>query len=277
MYNQPFLQIDPIWYQNFINNKEIFQRFKQENDFKLENKESSPVQIEGSKALVSIKGPVFYRPNAFIKEFFDVADTAELIEIVRNLRENDKIKSVLFDIDSPGGETTKLNALADEVFELSKSKQTIALNSGTMASAAYRIGSQCSYIYQDDKYNMTGSIGTYVTLIDSSQAFEKEGLQVVHLSTGDLKGLPQSGIEIDKKQQEYIQSIVNTLQAGFNSEIERMRQDVDLSDGSEARSGKAFMLEDSIKLGLVDGMKSASEIFQMMDAQEKVRSIRSRI
>ena len=127
------------------------------------------LQKEGNRAMISINGPMMFNPGMFEKLIFGATSTQELMAAVQDVSQDSAIDQVLFDINSPGGEAHQMHVLAEQVKSLSGMKQTVALNTGMMASAAFFVGSQANKVFSTDKFNETGSIGT-VTVLGSSSS-----------------------------------------------------------------------------------------------------------
>ena len=235
---------------------------------------SNVLQKAGSRAMINIEGPIAFNPSMIERLFFGATSTQDIMQAVADVAKDSKIKSVVFKVNSGGGEAHKMHVLADMIHGLSQQKATATLNTGMMASAAYYAGSQTGKIFLDDKMNQTGSIGTAVMLHDTKGLAEKEGIKVIPVTTGPLKALPASGVEISEDLIQYVQERVNELQEGFSDAVMRVRPNADMSDGAEARTGKTFSFQKANDLGLVDGIKSLDEVFSMLEAGNKLAKMR---
>jgi ClpP class serine protease len=239
---------------------------------------SAPIlQKEGNRAMISINGPMMFNPGLFEQVVFGAASTQEIMAAVQDVSQDSKIDSVLFKINSPGGEARQMHILADQVKSLSSVKQTAALNTGMMASAAYYVGSQAGKVFSSDKFNETGSIGTVTVMADQSEAAKMAGIKVIKIATGPLKGAGMTGTAITADMVESVQAKVNQLQEGFSNAVERARPNADMQDGSEARSGQSFFQADAERLGLIDGIKSMEEVFTYLSQGSQAAKLRRSI
>ena len=278
MFNTPFLMVDHFHLNCLLQKNKAYTSMNiEQKDIEGALNMAPLLQKDGSRAMISVDGLMMFNPSVLDKIFMSAVSTSDIIQAIGDVHNDSKIKSVVFNMNTPGGEATKLNVVSQMIYELSKTKETAAVNTGVMASAGYRMASQCNHIFCDDRMNRTGSIGTYAQIVDSSKAFEKKGLEVVHVATGPYKGLPAQGVPISADMKDYIMEMAQEMQQGFDDEIARKRQNVDLSEGSEVKSGKAFNFDKAHKLGLVDGIKSISEAFEMIEAKQSIRSIRARL
>jgi ClpP class serine protease len=239
---------------------------------------SAPVlQKEGKRAMISINGPMMFNPGLFEQVVFGAASTQEIMAAVQDVSQDSNIESVLFQINSPGGEARQMHVLADQVKNLSSIKQTASLNTGMMASAAYYVGSQAGKVFSSDKFNETGSIGTVTVMADQSEAAKMAGIKVIKIATGPLKGAGMTGTAITADMVASVQAKVDQLQEGFSNAVERSRPNADMQDGSEARSGQSFFQADAERLGLSDGIKSMEEVFSFLDQGSQAARLRRTI
>ncbi len=235
------------------------------------------LQKTENRAMISINGPMMFNPGMFERIVFSAVSTQEVMAAVQDVSQDSAIDQVLFDINSPGGEATQMHILAGQVKALSGMKQTAALNTGMMASAAYYVGSQAGKVFSTDKFNETGSIGTVTVMADQSEAAKMAGIKVIKIATGPLKGAGMAGTVITADMVEAVQNKVNQIQEGFSAAVERGRPNADMADGSEARSGQSFFQADAERLGLSDGIKSLQQAFDFLDQGARANNLRRSI
>lgn len=275
MFNTPFLMIDSFSFHLISEKMKYLDKVTiQAEDMQRIDSMSQVLQKDGSRAMITIEGPIAYEASMIDKLLFGATSTKDIMNAVQEVAKDSKVKSVVFNVNSGGGEAHKMHILADMIYELSKVKACATINTGMMASAAYYAGSQTGRIYADDKMNQTGSIGTALMLHDTKGMADQAGVKVIPITTGPLKALPAQGVEISEDLIEYAQSRVNELQEGFSQAVMRVRPDADMEDGSEARTGKTFSVNHAGELGLIDGVKSIEEVFNMLEAGNKFRLLR---
>ena len=275
MFNTPFLMIDNFSFYTLSEKMKLSENVKITAE-ELNNIDpmSNVLQKSGSRAMINIEGPIVYNPSMIERLLFGATSTQDIMQAVADVAQDNKIKSVVYNVNSGGGEAHKMHVVADMIQALSQSKACATINTGMMASAAYYMGSQTGKIYTDDKMNQTGSIGTAVMLHDTKGMAEQAGVKVIPITTGPLKALPAQGVEISDDLVQYVQERVNELQEGFSDAVSRVRPNADMSDGAEARTGKTFSYQKANELGLVDGIKSLDEVFSMLEAGNKLAKMR---
>jgi len=101
---------------------------------------------------------------------------------------DEKVETILLDIDSPGGEVNGLFDLADFIYEARKSekKKIVAIANGDAYSVAYAIASSAEKVYVS-RTSGIGSIGVIASHIDQSGFDEKQGIKYTTVFVGNRK------------------------------------------------------------------------------------------
>ncbi|WP_244158842.1 S49 family peptidase [Azotobacter beijerinckii] len=115
------------------------------------------VTLRDGVAVIPITGPIMRYANLFTR-ISGATSTQELATDLRTALDDPKVKAIVLNIDSPGGEATGINELADMVYAARSRKPIKAYVGGTGASAAYWIASAAGEVVVDDTA-LLGSIG----------------------------------------------------------------------------------------------------------------------
>lgn len=97
-----------------------------------------------------------------------------------------KVKSILLDIQSPGGEAIGTAEIGQVISKLSESKPITTIANGMAASAAYWMGSQSNKIV-NTRSGVLGGIGVVYMHTDVSAAMEQEGMKATFIYAGAHK------------------------------------------------------------------------------------------
>src|SRR5258708_3369426 len=146
-------------------------------------------------ALISIEGPL----PKYGSSLASGTSTAVTRRRVRNAARDEGVGALLLVIDSPGGTANGIDDLAEEIAKASASKPCYAYIEDTGASGAYWLASQASKVFAN-RAALVGSIGAYMTLVDSSGEAEKQGLKVHVIKAGDFKGIRPPGTPVHEAQ-----------------------------------------------------------------------------
>ncbi len=95
-------------------------------------------------------------------------------------------KALLFDIDSPGGESAGMFELSDYIYSLRGEKPMVSVANDSMYSAAIGIGSAADDCYITS-VGGAGSIGVYMLHTDQSEFDEMRGVKYTYIKSGAHK------------------------------------------------------------------------------------------
>ncbi|WP_137952041.1 S49 family peptidase [Pseudomonas sp. 2VD] len=121
------------------------------------------VTVRNGVAIVPVTGPIFRYANLFT-EISGATSTQVLATDIRRALDDPAVRSIVLNIDSPGGVASGINELAELVYEGRKRKRIVTYAGGYLASAAYWIGSAAEEIVIDETA-MAGSIGVIVEAV----------------------------------------------------------------------------------------------------------------
>lgn len=172
------------------------------------------------------------------------------------------VKSIILDIDSPGGSVDGVAELSDTIFEARGKKPIIAYADGMMASAAYWIGSAADKIYAS-KSSEVGSIGVYAVISDYSRANANEGVDVNIIKAGKYKAAGHPDKHMTEEDKESIQDDVNDYYNLFTESIMRHRN-MSMENVMKAANGKTFIGKKALSMGLIDGIANIDEAISVM-------------
>lgn len=184
-----------------------------------------------------------------------VTDLAKLDRIVKQLMEMDRIETVVLSFDSPGGCSVGLVESAELLGELAVAKTVAAYTDCMMCSAAYWLAAAADEIGASPS-SMVGSIGTYIAALDSSRAFEMEGLELKLYRHGSLKALGMPGKAWTEEEESYLAEMAARHGEEFRSWVTSRRGA--LPEGT--MEGQWFFGAEAPE-GLVDGIYRDLEEF----------------
>lgn len=127
----------------------------------------------GSVAIIEAKGPMLRRANMFSA----ISGATSYDILSRDLQvalDDPSIKSIVLDLDTPGGEVTGVDELAKAIKAASSVKRVVAYVGGSAASAGYWLASQASEIVIAETA-ILGSIGVRAALKDTSKKDAEAG------------------------------------------------------------------------------------------------------
>jgi protease-4 len=201
---------------------------------------------EGSVAIIPIRSEILKYDQPC-----GPRGSQSIINDVKSADQNPNIKSILLVVDSPGGQVTGTDLLAEAV----KNSETpiVAFIEGMAASAAYWIISGASKIIASSDLDRIGSIGTMLMVEDLQPALEAQGVKFheVYASLSVDKNADLNQV-LDGNYEPYQKNVLDVINSKFLSSIKTNRPAVDDS----SMTGKMYFAPEAIALGLIDEIGS---------------------
>jgi protease-4 len=169
-----------------------------------------------------------------------------IISLIKKAKENERIKAVIFEINSPGGTVVASKEIADAVKKLDKPKVALIRDIGT--SGAYWIASSADNIVAD-KLSITGSIGVISSYLEFSKLFEEYGITYERIVVGKYKDAGTPYKELTEEERSLILNKLNKINEVFLNEIKINRK---LKDTKKIETGEFFLGLEAKELGLID-------------------------
>ncbi|MCX7424411.1 MAG: S49 family peptidase [Planctomycetia bacterium] len=212
-----------------------------------------PMEIIRGVAVVDVAGLLTKRPSSF-SLLFDGTSTEQVTEAVAKAASDDRVKSIILRIDSPGGSSAGLAEAADAILAARAVKPVVASVCGLCCSAAYMLASQAGQIFAH-RMDLVGCIGSKMMLYDFSKMFTEAGIRAVPIDTGPYKSAGEPGTEITPAHEAYFQGIVDHFFGDFIQSIVRGRR-MPESAVRKVADGRVFVAGEALKLRLIDGIQS---------------------
>ena len=197
--------------------------------------------------------------------------TQSILTDVKSADQNPNIKSILLVVDSPGGQVTGTDLLAEAI--KNSATPVVAYIEGMAASAAYWIISGASKIIASSDLDRIGSIGTMLMVEDLKPALEAEGIKFhevyASLSVDKNKDFNQV---LDGNYEAYQKNVLDVINSKFLSSIKTNRPTVEDS----TLTGKIYFAPEAIALGLIDEIGSLDHAISLADSltnEENIQSI----
>jgi protease-4 len=115
-------------------------------------------------------------------EGYNDIQSEKYIKYIKDLQENDKVKAVVFRINSPGGSANASDEILFELQQLKKKKPLIVSFGDYAASGGYYIAMAADKIYSEPN-TLTGSIGVFGVIPYFKDLANKNGIRADIVST----------------------------------------------------------------------------------------------
>jgi protease-4 len=136
--------------------------------------------------------------------------TANQVALLNSLRENRRIKSVIINIDSPGGSATASGSLHTAVSNLSSKKPVIAFISGAGTSGAYMVSCGATKTVAIPSA-IVGSIGVISIRPILEELLRKIGIHITVTKSGHLKDMGAFYRDLTEEEKEKEQELIDSF------------------------------------------------------------------
>lgn len=216
--------------------------------------EPSRYEVSNGVAVIPVKGPLL---NWDASEKFASAfgiTTYPMLQRAFHAAAGDKsVKSVMLDINSPGGSVAGISDTIDALQALRASKPVSAFAGDLMASAGYWLGSTADHITAT-KMSTVGSIGVIGTHLEFSKQLAQEGVTPTVLRAGEYKALSSPYEQLTDKARAQLQERLDAVYAQFVDHVATQRQVSYPVAHSNMANGKEFFGEAALHANLVDSI-----------------------
>jgi signal peptide peptidase SppA len=216
----------------------------------LVNRKNLPQPGGGAVAIIPMYGVI--APRANLMSQMSGGTTFETLSLqLREAMGNKAVKTIVFDVDSPGGNVAGATEFAREVMKARAKKAIIAVAQYQMCSAAYWTMAGATYIYAAPSARV-GSIGVFTIHEDLSKALEMEGINLTYISAGKYKVDGNETQPLSKESLARIQAKVNEPYERFLGDVSKGRG-VSLADVRAGYGqGDSVSAADALTLGMID-------------------------
>ena len=194
-----------------------------------------------------------------------------LVQSIRQIRRNDRIKAVVLRVNSPGG-----SALASEVIlrelQLLKAKKPLIVSMGDLAaSGGYYISAGADSIFAMPN-TLTGSIGVFGMMFNVSGGLkDKLGVTFDEVKNAPLADFPTASRALTPEESARMQATIDTIYATFKSRVAVGRKITPVMVDSIAQ-GRVWSGSDALGIGLVDGLGGLDRALRSAAAKAKLSS-----
>ena len=154
---------------------------------------------EETIAVISVNGLITRQDN------YSVASSRRICKVLRGAASDSKVKAILIDMDTPGGEVTAADEIHTEIRKIKAEHPKLPILTcmhSMGASGGYYIAAATDYIVAN-QHTFTGSIGVIMSTVNASELMQKIGLQQVTFCSGNMKDMLSMSRPVSEKEKEY--------------------------------------------------------------------------
>ena len=185
---------------------------------------------------------------------------------LQQARDDDHVRAVVLEIDSPGGEVTASDIIYNWVVKTRAKKPVVVYMDSLAASGGYYVACGGKYLMANET-TITGSIGVIIQTLNYEQLFNKIGLASVVFKSGKFKDMLNGARQVTPEEREYVQSFVMKTYEKFLGIVALERNLPADQLRNTVADGRILSGKDALENKLIDG------VGQIEDAFEKAKEL----
>lgn len=229
--------------------------------------ESGDPHAEQKIAIISISGTI-------MPPF-----TERILKAIKKANEDDQVKGVILEIDSPGGLVADSHQIYHRLVELREKKPIVVSMKRLAASGGYYVamGAGEAGVIFAEPTTWTGSLGVIIPRFDLSGLANKVGVVSDPLKTGEFKDALNPFRNLTKAEREIWDHILDESYQRFINIIADNRKNLDFDQVKKLATGQIYTATDAKANGLIDEIgyqEDAIVRLQEITGLKKVRVIK---
>jgi protease-4 len=179
---------------------------------------------------------------------------------MQQARDDDNVRAIVLEIDSPGGEVTASDVIYNAVVKTRAKKPVVVYMDSLAASGGYYIACGGQYLMANET-TITGSIGVIIETLNYEQLFNKIGLAAVVFKSGKFKDMLNGARPITPEERELVQSFVMKTYDKFLGIVAKERNLPADSLRNGIADGRILSGKDALDVKLIDGLGQIEDAF----------------
>ena len=176
-------------------------------------------------------------------------------------RDDSRVKAIVLQIDSPGGEVTASDEIYNAVLKARAKKPVVIYMESLAASGGYYVSCGGKFLMANET-TITGSIGVIIQTLNYEQLFNKVGLASVVFKSGKFKDMLNGARPVTPEERELVQSFIMNTYDKFLGVVAKERSlPADLLRNTIA-DGRILSGKEALQHKLIDGVGELDDAFK---------------
>ena len=184
----------------------------------------------------------------------------DLRSALQQARDDDRVKAVVLEIDSPGGEVTASDEIYSAVVKTRARKPVVVYMDTLAASGGYYVSCGGKFLMANDT-TITGSIGVIIQTLNYEQLFNKIGLASVVFKSGKFKDMLNGARPMTPEERDFVQAFVMKTYDKFLGVVAKERNLPADNLRNTIADGRILSGKEALDHKLIDGLGQLEDAF----------------
>lgn len=234
----------------------LAERILREAKEDIDDQFSHVFRIEGDTAIINLFGPMSEDGPDWIDLYYGYNGVAykNLIRASEEIMKSDKVKNVIVNGNTPGGNIDGLDAATQALMMVADKFPVTAINRGQIASAGVWYTSAAHKVIASSPSDMIGSIGVVIDTLDFTGYYDSFGVKQIVITNTDSPNKRPDLLTEDGKN-----IYVKQLDSLFGVFLDRVTTGRSVKPESiKALKGEMIIAADAVKIGLMTGIEGST-------------------
>jgi protease-4 len=197
-----------------------------------------------------------------------ISDDLDRIKNLDKLADDNKVKALIVNINSPGGSVVGSEMLYNSLLHISKEKPVVIVMGSVAASGGYMAALAGDYIVAHNG-TITGSIGVLMQSAEVTELAEMIGVKFNNFKSDDLKASPNL---TEKLSPEAYQATMDSIYEVYDYFVElvAIRRNLDIAHVKKLADGRIYSGRQALDLKLVDAIGNEATAREWLDKEKGI-------
>jgi protease-4 len=223
---------------------------------------------------VTVRGPIYSSESGKPWE----KGSEQIARRIESLAETKGVKSIVLDINSPGGSVGAVQEIYSRILRVKKehpSLKFVALFGDVAASGGYYLASACDQIIAHPG-SLTGSIGVIFEVTNMEGLFAKVGFKMDPIKSGKHKDIGSPGRAMTPEERKIMQDLIDDAYAGFVQAVVDGRH-LPTERVKELADGRIYSGNQAKLNGLVDQLGDSHDALMLAAKMGGIKDAKPRV
>ena len=179
---------------------------------------------------------------------------------LQQARDDSRVKAIVLEIDSPGGEVTASDAIYSALVKVRAKKPVVVYMDSLAASGGYYVSCGGKFLMASET-TITGSIGVIIQTLNYEQLFNKVGLAAVIFKSGKFKDMLNGARPVTPEERDYVQSFIMKTYDKFLGIVAKERNLAPESLRTGIADGRILSGKDALDNKLIDALGQIEDAY----------------
>ncbi len=184
---------------------------------------------------------------------FTILSSESIVRQFRKFGEDKSIKAILLHVNTPGGGVAASQEMYEAIKKVKDSGKPVVVSISSLGASGGYYAACGGTIIVANPGSLVGSIGVIMNLTNFKDMAEKIGITENIIKSGELKDAGNPFRELNEKDKEYFQDIVNDSYDQFLDVVSKSRK-IDKEKLRVYADGRVFTGRQAKDIGLIDSL-----------------------